>query len=85
MAARCHLAEAVAGTTQLVHAFSATFGISPHAYVVGRRLDAARDRILDGEPLVDVAAAVGFYDQAHLTRRFKRFLGVTPGRFARGA
>ena len=70
--------------TQLTRAFSGTFGISPHAYVVGRRLDAARDRILDGEPLADVAAAVGFYDQAHLTRRFKRFLGVTPGRFARG-
>jgi AraC-like DNA-binding protein len=69
--------------TRLARAFSGTFGISPHAYVVGRRLDAARDRILDGEPLADVAAAVGFYDQAHLTRRFKRFLGVTPGRFAR--
>jgi AraC-like DNA-binding protein len=70
--------------TQAARAFSATFGISPHAYVVGRRLDAARARILDGQPLADVAAAVGFYDQAHLTRRFKRLLGVTPGRFARG-
>jgi len=72
-----------AGPTHLARAFSATFGIGPHAYVVGRRLDAARDRILDGQPLADVAASVGFYDQAHLTRRFKRFLGVTPGRFAR--
>jgi AraC-like DNA-binding protein len=70
--------------THLARAFAGTFGITPHAYVIGRRLDAARDRILDGEPLADVAAAVGFYDQAHLTHRFKRFLGVTPGRFARG-
>jgi AraC-like DNA-binding protein len=70
--------------THLTRAFAGTFGITPHAYVIGRRLDAARDRILDGEPLADVAAAVGFYDQAHLTHRFKRFLGVTPGRFARG-
>jgi AraC-like DNA-binding protein len=69
--------------TQAARAFSDTFGISPHAYVIGRRLDAARTRILDGEPLADVAASVGFCDQAHLTRRFKRFLGVTPGRFAR--
>jgi AraC-like DNA-binding protein len=71
-----------ADQTQLARAFVAAFNIPPHAYVLGRRLDLARDRILDGEPLADVAAAVGFFDQAHMTRRFKRFLGTTPGRFA---
>jgi AraC-like DNA-binding protein len=70
-----------ASPTQLARAFAAAFGITPHAYVIGRRLDAARTRILDGQPLADVATEVGFYDQAHLTRRFKRFLSVTPGRF----
>ncbi len=74
-----------AGPTRLAHAFTDTFAIPPHAYVTGRRLQAARDRILAGQPLAEVAAAVGFYDQAHLTRRFKRFLGTTPARFARGA
>jgi AraC-like DNA-binding protein len=73
-----------AAPTQLARAFSRTFGISPHAYVVGRRLEAARDRILGGQPLADVAAEVGFYDQAHLSRRFSRFLGTTPGRFRAG-
>ncbi len=72
------------GATQLARGFTATFGIPPHAYVVTRRLEAARDRILDGQPLVDVATEVGFFDQAHLTHHFKRFLGVTPGRFATG-
>ena len=71
-----------AGTTQLARAFSETFGIPPHRYVIGRRLDAARDRILRGQPLADVAAEVGFVDQAHLTRRFRQFMGTTPGRFA---
>jgi AraC-like DNA-binding protein len=70
--------------TQLARAFSSVFGIAPHVYVVGRRLDAARDRILGGQALADVAADVGFFDQAHLTRRFKQFLGTTPGRFAAG-
>lgn len=69
-------------STRLTRAFSRAFGIAPHAYVTARRLDAARDRILAGEPLADVAAAVGFYDQAHLTRHFRSLLGTTPGRFA---
>jgi AraC-like DNA-binding protein len=70
--------------TQLARAFSTTFGISPHAYVLGRRLQAARDRILAGQPLADVAAEVGFCDQAHLSRRFTRYLGTTPGRYRGG-
>ena len=69
------------GETQLARAFSDTFGIPPHAYLIGRRLDAARRRILDGQPLADVAVEVGFCDQAHFTRRFRHFLGTTPGRF----
>jgi AraC-like DNA-binding protein len=71
--------------TRLARAFARTFGIAPHAYVTGRRIDAARDRILGGRPLADVAAEVGFADQAHLTRRFTAFLGVTPGRYQREA
>ena len=72
------------GATQLARGFTDAFGIAPHAYVVTRRLEAARDRILAGQPLADVATEVGFFDQAHLTHRFKRFLGVTPGRFTAG-
>jgi AraC-like DNA-binding protein len=72
------------GPTTAARAFRRTFGLAPHAYVTGRRLEAARARILDGVPLADVAADVGFVDQAHLSRRFKAFLGTTPGRFARG-
>ncbi len=78
-------AELGASPTRLTRAFVAAFGITPHAYVIARRLDAARDRILEGQSLAAVAADVGFFDQAHLTRRFKRFLGVTPGRFAASA
>jgi AraC-like DNA-binding protein len=78
-------AELDASETQLARAFRDVYGIAPYAYVIGRRLDVARDRILAGRPLADVAAEVGFFDQAHLTRRFRRFLGTTPGRFAGGA
>jgi AraC-like DNA-binding protein len=68
----------------LARSFTSTFGLAPHAYVLGRRLDSARDRILAGQPLADVASEVGFFDQAHLTHRFRRFIGTTPQRFARG-
>jgi AraC-like DNA-binding protein len=72
-----------AGATHLARSFTEAFGIAPHRYVVGRRLDAARDRILNGAALVDVAAETGFADQAHLTNAFRRFLGTTPGAYAR--
>ncbi len=74
-----------ASPAHLARSFRATFGITPHAYREGRRIEAARDRILRGQPLADVAAELGYVDQAHLTRRFRQFLGTTPGRFARGA
>ena len=67
----------------LVRSFTRQFGLSPHAYVIGRRVDAARRLILRGAALADVAAAVGFYDQAHLTRHFKRHTATTPASYAR--
>lgn len=70
--------------THLVRAFRREFGLPPHRYVVGRRVDLARRLLLDGLPGATVATRAGFHDQAHLTRHFRRVLGTTPGRFARG-
>ncbi|NUR07102.1 MAG: AraC family transcriptional regulator [Nocardioidaceae bacterium] len=67
--------------THLVRCFGREFGITPHQYLTGRRLDRARRLLLSGQRAADAAAAVGFYDQAHLTRHFKRLLGVTPGAY----
>lgn len=69
----------------LVRTFTAEFGTSPHHYVTGRRVDLARGLLLDGLPPGDVATEAGFYDQAHLTRHFRRLLGTTPARYARSA
>ncbi|HTG47308.1 MAG TPA: AraC family transcriptional regulator, partial [Actinomycetota bacterium] len=69
----------------LVRCFTRTFGIAPHRYVVGRRIEAARHRLLGGEPIAQVATGVGFHDQAHLTRHFKRHVGTTPARYASSA
>jgi AraC-like DNA-binding protein len=70
-----------ASPSQLVRSFTRTFGIAPHRYVVGRRIDAARRLLLDGVPLARAAVDAGFHDQAHMTRHFRRHVGVTPGRY----
>lgn len=66
----------------LVRSFGREFGMSPHQYLISRRVDVARRLILAGEPLRSVAVESGFYDQAHLDRHFKRILGVNPGGFS---
>jgi AraC-like DNA-binding protein len=71
--------------SHLVKAFAAEFGLPPHRYLVGRRVDLARRLLLAGLPAARVAAEAGFHDQAHLTRHFRRLLGVTPGRYVRSA
>ncbi|MFI7686460.1 AraC family transcriptional regulator [Streptomyces griseoaurantiacus] len=67
----------------LVRAFSRRFGIAPHQYLMSRRVEHARRLLLRGMRPADTAVASGFYDQAHLTRHFRRLVGVTPGRYAR--
>jgi transcriptional regulator GlxA family with amidase domain len=66
----------------LVRSFRRAYGISPYAYVIGARIELARKRLLAGEPPGVVAVAVGFHDQAHLTRHFKRHVSVPPATYA---
>jgi len=77
----------VAGMSRfhLSRQFQRYFGLPPHAYLVQVRLNEARRRLAAGEPAAEVAAAVGFADQSHLTKRFKGSFGITPGQFARAA
>lgn len=68
--------------THLVRAFTRAHGMPPHSYLTGRRVEIARRLLLAGQRPAEVAAAAGFYDQSHLTRHFKRHLGVSPARYA---
>jgi AraC family transcriptional regulator len=62
--------------------FKLATGISPHAYVTGRRVERAKELLRAGElALVEVAAAVGFQTQGHFTEVFHRLAGATPRRF----
>ncbi len=80
------IAAAAAGLgshpSQLERVFSQSNGIAPHRYLVGRRVDLARRLLVDGHRPAETAVMAGFHDQAHLTRHFRRILGVTPAAFA---
>lgn len=67
---------------QVLRAFLRVTGLTPHAYIVQRRLDVARRLIRAGMPLAEAAAASGFADQSHMTRTFTRRYGVSPGAYA---
>ena len=65
----------------LTRVFKKAAGISPHQYLLQVRVNSARSLLTAGagdRSLAEIAAAVGFADQSHLTRHFKRMLGVTP-------
>jgi AraC-like DNA-binding protein len=66
---------------ELARTFRADVGLPPHAFQLDLRIARARRLLAAGEPPAAVAAGCGFYDQAHLTRVFKRAVGVTPARY----
>jgi AraC-like DNA-binding protein len=65
----------------LARTFRAATGLSPFQYQLHLRLTRARSLLCSGKSAAAVAASTGFVDQSHLTRHFKRALGLTPGRF----
>jgi AraC-like DNA-binding protein len=68
-----------------LRAFRREVGVTPHAYLTGRRIAAAK-ALLGGErALSEVALSCGFYDQSHFTRSFKGCTGLTPGQYRRGS
>jgi AraC-like DNA-binding protein len=82
-----HTALAALLRAHALPAFRAETGMPPHAYLNQLRVRQARVLLDAGVPPAEAAATTGFADQAHLTRHFKRVVGVPPGAFqrARGA
>lgn len=80
--ALAHIAAAAAlSPYHFAHGFKQSTGVSPHKYVIERRVERAKTLLAtDDVTLTTVARQVGFYDQSHLTHHFKRLVGVTPAR-----
>ena len=67
------------------HAFKASTGMPPHQWQMNERIKKVRSLLQrDGMSLTDIAIATGFFDQAHLTRVFRRTVGETPAAWRRG-
>lgn len=65
-------------------AFKRTFGSSPHAYLMSRRISRAVEMMLRSEaPLSEIAQSCGFADQAHFSRQFRRAMGHPPSHWRR--
>jgi AraC family transcriptional regulator len=66
--------------------FKQSTGITPHQFVLARRMELARQLLLQ-EPmrLMQVARKVGFTDQSQFTRVFRKIVGTTPSQFRRTA
>jgi AraC-like DNA-binding protein len=77
LAAECGLSR-----FQVLRGMARATGLTPHAYLMQRRIDLARRLIAAGTPLAEAAATSGFADQSHMTRLFVRKYGVSPGAYA---
>lgn len=76
-------AEVGLGQFPLLRAFRARYGLPPHAYLNQLRVRRACALLDAGVPVAQVAAVLGFSDQSHLSRHFRRAVGVAPGHYQR--
>lgn len=63
--------------------FRVSCGVSPHVFVLYRRIDRARRMLAGNEPIAQIATACGFSSQSHMTRMFKTVTGTTPSAYRR--
>jgi len=61
--------------------FKQTTGKSPHQYILGLRIEQAKQQLLRGASLSQITEQLGFADQSHLSRSFKRVTGISPQAF----
>jgi AraC-like DNA-binding protein len=79
LAAECNLSR-----SHFARAFKRSAGMSPHHWLVDRRIEAAKRLLLKPKmPLVEIALACGFADQSHFNNVFSAAVGISPGAWRR--
>lgn len=69
----------------MIRKFARENGLTPHKFQIQCRIRKAQELLENGMKVVDVAAAVGFCDQSHLDRVFKKQLGISPDEYIKSA
>lgn len=67
----------------LVRSFKEAYGQSPHAFQLDQRIKKAKKLLQSGESLLDTALSLGFSDQSHFQRHFKKRIAITPLQYQR--
>jgi AraC-like DNA-binding protein len=68
----------------VIRSFRRFVGMPPYEWLLQLRIEEARKRLQKGYPISDLAIELGFADQSHFHRRFKRVTGLTPAAYAEG-
>lgn len=73
------LAE-ISGMTKfsILRRFKTHYKLSPHAYLVNKRINHAKQLLADGETVAKTAATCGFFDQSHFVKTFRQYVGIAP-------
>lgn len=62
----------------LIRTFKEELGLTPHQYQMQRRIRKAQYLLLQNNTIAEVASAIGFYDQSHFDKLFRKIVGITP-------
>lgn len=77
LAAEAHLSQ-----DHLIRTFKTYLGVTPHQYVINRRIEKAKELLISTSmPISELALSTGFSDQSHLTTVFSKTVGLSPARY----
>jgi AraC-like DNA-binding protein len=65
----------------LLRKFNAQYRVTPHTYLLNKRINHAKQLIRNGQTIAQTAVDCGFFDQSHFVKTFKQFVGVKPADF----
>lgn len=69
----------------MIRKFAEENGLTPHKFQMQCRVRKAQELLKQGYKVIDVAHMVGFCDQSHLDRVFKKQVGISPNQFINSA